>query len=262
MFQLTREVRFALNDTQDDLTARPANGFGGFPSLRGLGRYFQLQVTLQGVLDPHTGYLCNIRQIDSEVRRRAIPLVRRQLEQGPALGEMLAINLCHELAHAWPGAELVRLSLRLTPFFSVEANPLELPMIQLSQKFEFSASHRLHNPALSEADNQRYYGKCNNPHGHGHNYELKVTLRGKPDSGGQLIPLDRFEKIVQQAVIERFDHRYLNLEIPEFAQQIPTVENIAQVIYHLLRPALAGEQAQLASVTVWETPKTWCEYTE
>ena len=133
-------------------------------------------------------------------------------------------------------------------------------MVHLSQKFEFSASHRLHNPALPDATNADTYGKCNNPHGHGHNYELQVTVAGVPDSSGMIINVPDFERLVNDTVIRKFDHKNLNVELPEFKDVIPTVENIAMTIYRLLKPALG--KAKLASVTVWETPKTWCEYSE
>jgi 6-pyruvoyltetrahydropterin/6-carboxytetrahydropterin synthase len=131
-------------------------------------------------------------------------------------------------------------------------------MTRLSQKFEFAASHRLHNPALSEQANRQTFGQCNNPHGHGHNYQLQVTLAGEPSDSGLLVDVPAFEQIVKDAVIERFDHKNLNVEVPEFADLIPSVENIARVIYRLLKPRLTN----LAAVTVWETPKTWCEYSE
>jgi 6-pyruvoyltetrahydropterin/6-carboxytetrahydropterin synthase len=134
-------------------------------------------------------------------------------------------------------------------------------MVRYSQKFEFSAAHRLHNPDLSDEENRRLFGKCNNPHGHGHNYELQVTVKGTPPDHSALIAIDDFERIVAETVIDRFDHKNLNAQVPEFAELIPSVENIAMVIYRLLRPQFAGK-ALLASVTVWETPKTWCEYSE
>jgi 6-pyruvoyltetrahydropterin/6-carboxytetrahydropterin synthase len=76
------------------------------------------------------------------------------------------------------------------------------------------------------------------------------------------IEVPEFERIVGATVIDRFDHKNLNAELPEFAELIPTVENIAMVIYRMLKPAFGGKRAALASVTVWETPKTWCEYSE
>jgi len=136
-------------------------------------------------------------------------------------------------------------------------------MVRLSHKFEFSASHRLFNRDLSDDENCRLFGKCSNPHGHGHNYELQVTLAGEPDRvNGVLVDLPTFERIVAAAVVDRFDHKNLNAEVPEFADLIPSVENIARVIYKLLRPRFDGAGARLAAVTVWETPKTWCEYSE
>ncbi len=128
-------------------------------------------------------------------------------------------------------------------------------MVRLSQKFEFSASHRLHNPALSPDENRRRFGKCNNPLGHGHNYELQVTVTTAPDAA---VDLPALERLVNDAVVDRFDHRYLNEEIAEFKTVMPSVENIARVAFELLKPRVQ----QLASVTVWETSKTWCEYGE
>jgi len=135
-------------------------------------------------------------------------------------------------------------------------------MTRLSQKFEFSASHRLHNPKLTEEQNRKIYGKCTNPNGHGHNYELQVTLRGHNETNGLLVDIPAFETVVKQFVVDKFDHKHLNLDVPEFAELIPTVENISMVIYQLLKNRFTGIGADLASVTVWETPKTWCEYTE
>ena len=130
----------------------------------------------------------------------------------------------------------------------------------------FNAAHRVHNPELSEAENSQLFGKCNNPNGHGHNYQLQVTLRGVPDREGVLVDVPSLERIVSDAVIDRLDHRNLNTEVPEFRDHgvIPSVENIAQVCYRMLEPRIteAHGHASLASVTVWETTKTWCEYTE
>ena len=135
-------------------------------------------------------------------------------------------------------------------------------MVRLSQKFEFSASHRLHNPQFSEDENRNAFGKCNNPHGHGHHYEVQVTIKGEPDDNGIVIAVPTFERIVEETIIRRFDHRNLNVESAEFREVNPTVENIAKVIYRLLKPALTTGGTSLHGVTVWETPKTWCEYTE
>ncbi|HEX8523642.1 MAG TPA: 6-carboxytetrahydropterin synthase [Tepidisphaeraceae bacterium] len=259
MFRLTREVRFALNpDPDDQLNQKPANSFGGYPSLTGLGRYYTIRITLAGDLDPRTSYLLNIKAVDALVRQRVIP--RMQNYSGSA--EALVRELYSLLFNAWPGAALHQLQVILTPTLNLSLIASEFPMVRLSQKFEFSASHRLHSAQLSDEENLQCFGKCNNPQGHGHNYEVEVTLRASDANPTLLKCLPSFERTVAETVIDAFDHRNLNVEVPEFRELIPTVENIAMVIYRMLKPKFQSEKAQLASVTVWETPKTWCEYSE
>lgn len=256
MHRLTREVRFAVDP--EGTTAPPSrihNGYAGWPPLRPGWHYLALAVTLEGELDPASGYLLNIKQIDQKVREKAIPLVSGRFGSG------IVRQLFDALRDAWPGRALRELRLALSPFLSLSMQATEYPMVRYSQKFEFSAAHRLHNPELSDEANRQTFGKCNNPFGHGHNYELQVTLTGTPQDHSALIAIEEFERIVAETVIDRFDHKNLNVETPEFRDVIPSVENIARVIYRLLRPRFAGK-AQLASVTVWETPKTWCEYSE
>lgn len=132
-------------------------------------------------------------------------------------------------------------------------------MVQLTQSFEFSAAHRLHVPRLSDEENRRVFGKCNNPNGHGHNYVVEVSVSGRPDAQtGCLLPLPRFEEIVKARVIDRLDHTHLNRDTREFAEVNPSVENIAVVIWNLLCDHVSP--ARLSSVRVYETPKTYAEY--
>jgi 6-pyruvoyltetrahydropterin/6-carboxytetrahydropterin synthase len=91
---------------------------------------------------------------------------------------------------------------------------------------------------------------------------LQVTIAGTAGAGGVLMEVPALERVVNETVIARFDHKNLNVECAEFKDVIPSVENIARVIYGLLKPRVANERTRLASVTVWETPKTWCEYSE
>ena len=259
MFHLTRETRFAINPGEN-ITGKPTNSYAGFPTLNGFGHYFTLRITLAGDLHPDTGYLRNIKEIDDIVRRRGIQIVADAIKNRCAVGK-IPVALFEHLKNSWPGASLHELQLNLSPFLSVGCLAKEHPMVRLSQKFEFSAAHRLHNPALTDAENRKAYGKCNNAHGHGHNYELQVTLSGTPDTNGVLVNVPDFERLVAETVVERFDHKFLNLETAEFRDLIPSVENIARVIYGLLKSKFKGS-TQLASVTVWETPKTWCEYGE
>jgi 6-pyruvoyltetrahydropterin/6-carboxytetrahydropterin synthase len=92
---------------------------------------------------------------------------------------------------------------------------------------------------------------------------VQVTLKGSPEGNRLLIDIPEFERLVAATVIDRLDHKNLNVEVPEFRDGlIPSVENIAMTIYRMLKPKFDGKAAQLAAVTVWETPKTWCEYSE
>jgi 6-pyruvoyltetrahydropterin/6-carboxytetrahydropterin synthase len=257
MFCLTREVRFAINPQPDDPQSfKPTNNYAGFPSLTAIAPFLAVQITLQGDLDPASQYLRNIKDVDEVFRRRGIQIVAGSLD------ERLPVILLDQLKGAWTGVSVHAVKLLLSPFLSIACFASEHPMIRLSQKFEFSAAHRLHNPKLSDEQNEKTFGKCNNAFGHGHNYEVQVTLKGQPDANGLLMNVPKFEKVVADSVIRRFDHKNLNVEVAEFATLIPTVENIAMTIFRILKPKLQTETSSLASVTVWETPKTWCEYSE
>ena len=130
----------------------------------------------------------------------------------------------------------------------------------VTEHFEFSASHRLHCPELSDEENRRLFGKCNHPNGHGHNYRLAVAVRVGTGPRVRPVQAGAIESAVRTAVIDRFDHRHLNLDCPEFAQLNPTVEHIAMTCHALLAPAIAGAGAELVRVTVWETEKTSATY--
>src|SRR5947208_1502853 len=105
-------------------------------------------------------------------------------------------------------------------------------MVLITRKIEFSASHLYHNPQLSAEENRRIFGKCNNPHGHGHNYTLEVTVAGEPDPvTGMVLDLKALKEILEREVMQRMDHRFLNYEVEELKGQIPTCE-IIEVLDH------------------------------
>jgi 6-pyruvoyltetrahydropterin/6-carboxytetrahydropterin synthase len=132
--------------------------------------------------------------------------------------------------------------------------------ISLTRRYSFAASHRLHSPKLSEEENRLTYGKCNNPYGHGHNYIVEVTMTGPVDgSTGMVTNLGDLDPFVQKEVIEAFDHKYLNEEIPEFQALVPTTENVCREIYHRLKNY---PLAQLERVRIEETLKNSFEYGE
>jgi 6-pyruvoyltetrahydropterin/6-carboxytetrahydropterin synthase len=132
-------------------------------------------------------------------------------------------------------------------------------MVYLTRKAEFAASHYYNNPKLSEEENRRIFGKCNNPHGHGHNYTLEVTVKGEVNSQtGFVVDLKDLKETMNREVLDAMDHRFLNKEVPEFAQQIPTTENLAIVIWQRLAPKLKA--AQLHRVRVYETPDLFADF--
>jgi 6-pyruvoyltetrahydropterin/6-carboxytetrahydropterin synthase len=132
--------------------------------------------------------------------------------------------------------------------------------VSLSRGYSFSASHRLHNPEFGEEKNLALYGKCNNPYGHGHNYRIEVTLTGQVDAEtGMIANLGELDPFVRGQVLEHFDHRYLNEEVPEFKSTIPTTENLCLEIFRRLR---TFPRARLERVRVEETGKNSFEYSE
>jgi 6-pyruvoyltetrahydropterin/6-carboxytetrahydropterin synthase len=131
-------------------------------------------------------------------------------------------------------------------------------MVLITRRIDFSASHVYHNPQLSPEENRRIFGKCNNPHGHGHNYTLEVTVGGEPDLvTGMVLDLKELKDILEREIMQRMDHRHLNHEVPELAGQIPTCENIARVIWNLLEPKI--KQGALHHVRLYESPDLFAD---
>jgi 6-pyruvoyltetrahydropterin/6-carboxytetrahydropterin synthase len=128
-------------------------------------------------------------------------------------------------------------------------------------KVYFEAAHRLHNPAQPDEWNARVFGKCNNPHGHGHNYVIEASVRGEvdPDSG-YLIDMKDLKTVLNQTVVKDVDHRHLNIEVPWLAGINPTAENLARVFYERVEPELP-KGVELASLTVHETERNSATYT-
>ena len=132
-------------------------------------------------------------------------------------------------------------------------------MLKVCRRSTFNSAHRLFQPNWTDEKNDAVYGKCNNPNFHGHNYTLEVWVEGELDqSTGYLIDLKHLKTIIQTEIIERFDHRNLNLDCIEFATLIPTAENIAIVIYEILRNVLDAKYK--ISIKLWETENNMVFY--
>ncbi len=131
----------------------------------------------------------------------------------------------------------------------------------ITRKIEFSASHVCTNPQLTEEENRALFGPEANPQGHGHNYEIEVTLTGEPDTvTGMVMDLKRLKEVLNREVGAVYDHRFLNREVPPFDRVIPTVENIAVDIWNRIEPHLSGGRCRLHAVRVYETAELWADY--
>jgi 6-pyruvoyltetrahydropterin/6-carboxytetrahydropterin synthase len=240
-----------------------ANPYAAKPAGNGLGLFLALGITLSGPVDPDTGFILNVCDIDSRVRHMIVPVFndricnrfgRRRPVDVHVLLELLSIT-GRLLRHAFETAHLDVLSLKLTPYRCLTMRLEEEPMAYFSEKFEFAAMHKLWNDRFSEAKNFELFGKCANPAGHGHNYVVEVTVRV---SRAEDLDMCALEEIVHTHLIDRLDHRSLNADVPYFKEMIPTMENIAKFAWETLAPRCAP--LELDEVTIWESDRTRCTY--
>jgi 6-pyruvoyltetrahydropterin/6-carboxytetrahydropterin synthase len=132
--------------------------------------------------------------------------------------------------------------------------------VTITRRLRFNAAHRVHNPAFSEAENTRVFGKCNNPNWHGHNYTLDVSVEGNVDATtGYVCDLSQLKAIVEREVIDHVDHKNFNLDVPFMKGVIPTSENIVLAFWKILSSRVAP--ARLTKLVLWETENNYVEYT-
>jgi len=131
----------------------------------------------------------------------------------------------------------------------------------ITRRAEFSSSHVCCQPSLTFEQNLELYGPAANPSGHGHNYVLEVSLEGDPDpETGMIFDLQRLKEIIQQAVVDPMDHRFLNYEVPPFDKIVPTTENVAAEIWRRLAPFFTNTRAHLNNVRLYETEDLYVDY--
>ena len=272
---ITRRARFSASHLyrlpeldDDDNRAR----FGPCSLPPGHGHNYELVVAMAGRLD-RDGMVLNLSDVKHAIRREVIePLDFRCLNtvwpefdlsqpQGclPTT-EALALAIRRRLAPHLPLAGL-RLHESDDLWVDVLTDPTANPMETfLSIRTHFAAAHRLARPELSQEDNEAIYGKCARPHGHGHNYLLDVTVRGTIDPRtGMVCDLAALQTLVQDLVVEPFDHTFLNKDVPHFAGCVPTAENIALHIADLLREPVRAIGAQLHRIRLQESPNNAAE---
>jgi 6-pyruvoyltetrahydropterin/6-carboxytetrahydropterin synthase len=262
---------------------RAGNGLVSVAPASGLAPTVEIEAECIGEVSA-SGYLIDITVIDRAVREHLSPILlaalRAELDGTPTDLHALLRRCASTLAPALP-ARLSMLAYRSSPFRTAALEPAadETPNAKglqpmndafvLSETFEFAASHRLHLPGATDAENRAMFGKCNNPNGHGHNYRIEVSVEvsgevaGAAEVAGKArgeVDFAAIERIVQSEIMARFDHKHLNLDCPEFANLNPSVEHIAMVCHGILAPRFAERGASLRSVRVWETEKTSCRY--
>lgn len=270
MITLRRTVRCIFNP-QRGAEATSPNTFAGSPTMRGLGRYYEFEVACRGEPNPVTAYLIDIKDVDRAIRAVVQPAVARACEVAPEgdpaallAGCMSALaDAIRSQSPARPNrVELASVRWFMSPWYSVEVeNPMPASSIThaiLRERFDLAASHRLNVPTMTPEQNRAAFGKCNNPSGHGHNYQFEPAVR--VPIGGTFTLAD-LEAAADAAVLSRFDHTHLNLDCEEFAEGKgvnPSVENIAAVFFRRLADRLRAShpEVELVALTVWETDRT------
>lgn len=235
----------------------------------GIAAIARLEIAVEGQPDS-SGYLVDIRVLDSALREAAAPRVREAIRQEVASGVPAETGplLCAIASAAAPAipARIASLAFYPNPHRSVAVtfagdlrrDPDSMPTTLLTETFEFAASHRLHVAGRSDDENRRMFGKCNNPNGHGHNYRIEIAV--EVGSAPRHFGFAELEEVAHREIMQRFDHKHLNLDCPEFNALNPSVENIAMVCHGLLDAAVRNGGGKLQYVRVWETEKTSCRY--
>ena len=285
MMIMTRRVAFsaAVADWNDALTPeenRARHGVRASPEP--YGHNYTLDVGVAGEIDPKTGMLINIKELDRIVRDEAVAFLDRKFinhsvadfRERAVTPESLAAWIAAKVAPALPvmiTLVSVRLEETLERFAEWRKDEIDATGendtrrrgqgMLLTHAYEFSASHRLHSPHLTPEANRELFGKCNYDNGHGHNYIVEVTVSGPiEEPSGRVLHPDILDEIVNREVINRYDHRHFNFDLPEFAGLIPSAEVITRVIWDRLREHIPAP-ARLARVVVRETARNIFEYT-
>ncbi len=134
-----------------------------------------------------------------------------------------------------------------------------MPIVTVTRRLKFNAAHRVHNPAFSDEENARLFGKCNNAHGHGHNYTLDVSVAGEVDPDtGYVFDLGQLKELVKREVVNAVDHHNLNMDVPFMAGVIPTSENLVVQIWRILDDKIPS--GRLRRLVLWETENNYVEY--
>jgi 6-pyruvoyltetrahydropterin/6-carboxytetrahydropterin synthase len=242
--------------------------FGRCNNPYGHGHNYLLDVTVQGIVDPKTGMVVNlydlkrvllavIEEFDHKDLNTDTPVFQGRIPTT----ENLAVVLWDRIGDKAQGFQLAKIRLfeEEDLFVDYKGRPHgSAPEAALTRRYHFAAAHRLHSPALSEEENRKVFGKCNNPNGHGHNYTVEVTVRGMVDpETGMVSDLGCLDQIVQDRVIQRFDHQHLNYD-EAFAKTVTTGENLVVLLWELLEKEIPA--GKLDKIGLVETRDNYFEY--
>lgn len=271
---LTRRVTFSSGHRYwlNDLSAEKNKElFGAWASPYNHGHNYTLDVTVAGAIDPRTGMVVNIKTVDDIVRENLVSLLDQKslndevnfFQTTPSTVENILEFVKDLLGRpgALPsGTRLMGLRLEETPLLYGElVSQNGNWKTSITRVYEFAAAHRLHSDALSEQENLDLFGKCNNISGHGHNFVLEVTVEGKPDARtGMIANIQDIDDQVNELVVERLDHKNLNLDVPEFKNRVVTSEVLVSEIFNILDGKLP---AKLSRVRLFETARSFFEVT-
>ena len=228
------------------------------------GHDYVLDVFYGGKIDERDGMIVNLSDVKPVLAQAIEPLdgafLDADLPHFQAVrptAENLVNFIWQRLPKTLGAATLHRVALRESASTRVEKTA---DFMRITRSYEFAAAHRLHVPQMDEASNAAMYGKCNNAAGHGHNYGLEVTVEGAPDEiTGRIISPTELDAVVDEEVFERFDHKHLNVDCPEFQKLVPTSENLARVIFDILSARLDNDARRVAKIGLHETQKNYFE---
>jgi len=239
------------------------------------GHNWSVVVGVEGRVDPATGMVVNIADVDEQLRvqivdeldHRRLDIDHPHFQRTPATAENVAVRCYRRLSLPFDGVAVRRVEVRegtlLTAVHTGQTlEGQDTHMVDVTRAYEFSASHRLHSDALSQEENRELYGKCNNESGHGHDYRVEVTVRGPVQHDtGTVVDIPWLDELARRQVVDRMDYRHLNTDVPELDGAPPTTENLARVVFDLLAAGFSDVSARLLRVRIYETPKSWfdCE---
>ncbi len=283
MITMTRKLTFSAAHADWIFSLTPAENreiFGSSASPEPYGHNYALDVSVQGDIDASTGIVINIKVLDKIVKEQVVEVFDKKFINRsvadfaghPVTLENLTNFIVARLdSHLPSEVTLSGLRLEATPTSFVEwhsedgamlpqTRGKEIGNVLMTRVYEFAASHRLHSPHLSADENRELFGKCNYDNGHGHNYEVEITVSGPVAArSGRVMAPEVLDEIANREVIDRYDHRHFNHDVPEFADLVPSAEIITRVIWERLE-AHIPPPARLYRVLVRETARNIFEY--